>query len=286
MLFRSGASTGRAPGSHLEEARRLEQERPAFQGDPAGAPEFSGWEGSPWPGMLKAAGPSQVRTPGGPEVYGKVPPEKGFHLLLEAAFARIPARAHLPRAPAPTRSPPATTGTPCCPPCKWPAGPAAGPTGSSARRTAAPAPRAASASGCPRSRRRWGRCLRKEDVNRPAVTPCSPARAPVPLTPEDGCCLGPRWGRALPEAAWRTRESCRPAPRSFPNGHRGSRGQGLRCSGWAAVAPMGPVTRDASAAGREEARAGDPRPDSPFKPFDCPAPRERGGDSTHTWTGH
>lgn len=72
--------------------------------------------------------------------------------------------AHLPRAPAPTRSPPATTGTPCRPPCRWPAGAAAGPTGRSAPGTAAPAPRTVSASVRPRSRRRSGHCLRGGDV--------------------------------------------------------------------------------------------------------------------------
>lgn len=73
-------------------------------------------------------------------------------------------RAHLPQAPARTRSLLATTGTPCCLPCRWPAGAAAGPTGRSARGTAAPAPRRASASECPRSRRRSGHCLRREDA--------------------------------------------------------------------------------------------------------------------------
>ena len=74
-------------------------------------------------------------------------------------------RAHLPQAPARTRSPLATTGTPCRLPCRWPAGAAAGPTGRSARGTAAPAPRRASASECPRSRRRSGHCLRRDDAD-------------------------------------------------------------------------------------------------------------------------
>lgn len=82
--------------------------------------------------------------------------------------------AHLPRAPAPTRSPPATTRTPCCLPCRWPGGAAVGPTGRHAQGTAARAPRTVSASVCPRSRRRSGRCLRTEDVDRHTGHPPAP----------------------------------------------------------------------------------------------------------------
>lgn len=88
-------------------------------------------------------------------------------------------RAHLPRAPAPTRSLPVTTGTPCCFPCRWPAGAAVGPTGRRARGTAARAPRTVSASERPRSRRRSGRCLRR-GADRPTASPPPPALALAP----------------------------------------------------------------------------------------------------------
>lgn len=92
-------------------------------------------------------------------------------------------RAHLPRAPAPTRSLPVTTGTPCCFPCRWPAGAAVGPTGRHARGTAARAPRTVSASERPRSRRRLGRCLRR-GADRPTASPPPPALALAPPPPD------------------------------------------------------------------------------------------------------